>query len=149
MADFNPINSQEEFDAIIKSRLERERETVRKEFVDYEQIKSDLATKTKEAEELTGKITGFETQIKELQTKLTATETSSAKMRIAGEVGLPFSFCDRLKGTNEEEIRKDAEELKQFFDKQAQPAQPLFNPEPEPVNAEDAAYKRMLQDLTK
>ena len=38
--DFEPIETQEQFDAAIKSRLAREREKARAEFADYEELKA-------------------------------------------------------------------------------------------------------------
>lgn len=141
---FTPITSQEEFDSMIKSRLEREANKVRNEFSDYEQLKTALADKTKEAEELSGRISGFESQIAELNKKVTDAETDSVKTRIVHELGLPFELKSRLTGTTEEEIRKDAEGLKQFFNT---PPAPLFNPEHPAANSLDAAYKQVLQGL--
>ena len=46
--DFEPIETQEQFDAAIKSRLAREREKARAEFADYEELKA----RAERAEEL-------------------------------------------------------------------------------------------------
>ena len=70
MAEFTPITTQEAFDEAIKSRLERERASVRKEYADYDSLKESLAKKTKEAEELTGSIGGLKAQIDELSKKV-------------------------------------------------------------------------------
>lgn len=146
MAEFNPINTQEEFDAIIKSRLEREANKVRGEFADYESIKNTLAERNKQLEELNGKISGFETQISDLNAKLSASETGSAKTRIAYEMGLPFELGGRLTGTTEDEIRKDAESLKQLI-RQNEPMQPVFKPDPRQGDPKEAAYKKMIQSM--
>lgn len=148
MAEFTPINSQEEFDAVIKSRLEREANKVRGEFADYNTIKDNLAAKTKETEELNGKISGLESQVKELTLKLSASETDSAKTRIAYEMGIPFELSKRLTGSTEEDIRKDAEGLKQFFNN-GKPQQPLFNPEAPAGDSKDAAFRQLVQGLNK
>ena len=41
--EFKPITTQEEFDAAIKTRLARERATVEKQYVDYEDLKAQVA----------------------------------------------------------------------------------------------------------
>lgn len=146
MAEFTPITTQEEFDAIIKSRLEREANKVRGEFADYESIKNSLAEKNRQLEELNGKISGFETQISDLNAKLSASETGSAKTRIAYEMGLPFELSKRLTGETEDEIRKDADNLKLLIRK-SQPAQPVFNPDPRQGDSKEEAYKQMIQDM--
>ena len=145
MAEFTPINTQEEFDAMIKSRLEREATKVRSEYADYESIKNTLAEKTKKVEELTGKIGELENQKADLSSKLSASETGSAKTRIAYEMGLPYELSTRLNGGTEDEIRKDAESLKQLI-RQNQPAQPVFTPERNP-NTDDAALKKLAESL--
>lgn len=146
MAEFTPINTQEEFDAMIKSRLEREANKVRGEFADYESIKSSLAERTRENEELKGKISGFETQITDLNSKLSASETGSAKTRIAYEMGLPFELSKRLTGETEDEIRRDADSLKQLI-RQSQPVQPIFKPEFRTGDSKDESLKKMIQSM--
>lgn len=147
MAEFTVIETQEQLDAVIKDRLERERNAVRKEFADYDSIKKALEDKTKRETELTGKLGEYEKQIGELTGKLSKSETDSAKTRIAFELGLPFEMCSRLAGTTEEEIRKDAETLSRFVRKQ-NPA-PLYDPEGSNVSKEAAAYKSLLTGIRK
>lgn len=149
MAEFNPINTQEEFDALIKPRLERERNTVKKEFADYEQIKNDLNTAQAEKGKLADEVATLKGQMSELSAKLSASETDSAKTRIALELGLPYEMRNRLKGTSEEEIKKDAEELVKFFNAQKVTPPPLYNPEAKPQDPKDAALREMLQGLKK
>ena len=96
MAEFTPITTQEAFDEAIKSRLERERASVRKEYADYDSLKESLAKKTKEAEELTGSIGGLKAQIDELSKKVSTNETDSAKTRIAYQMRLPYEMSTRL-----------------------------------------------------
>lgn len=147
MAEFKAIETQEQFDSMIKDRLERAKADVRKEYADYESIKSSLAEKTNKETELTGKVSDYEKQIGELKGKLSKSETDSAKTRIAYELGLPFEMCSRLVGTTEEEIRKDAEALSKFV--RVSPPAPLYNPEGGQSSAKDAALKQMVQSLRK
>ena len=41
--EFKPITTQEEFNAAIKARLERQESTIRKEYADYEDLKAQGA----------------------------------------------------------------------------------------------------------
>lgn len=125
MSDFTPIASQEEFDNLIKDRIERAKESVRKDYADYESIKAQLGNKDAEMAKLTERLTSLETEKADLSAKLNATETSSVKMRIAFENGLPFDFCERLRGNTEEELKADAQELSKLFAAH-QPAAPLY-----------------------
>ena len=120
--------AQEELDKVIASRLQRERETVTKQFqtqldeqtqkvTGYENQVADL---NKQIETLTGQVK----EIGDLQSKVKAYETSSVKMRIAREVGLPFELADRLSGEDEKAIREDAEALHKLIGKN-QPISPV------------------------
>ena len=102
--EFTPITTQEQFDSIIGSRLERERA----KYSDYDTLKADVETKNNRIKEL-------ESSVTDLTGKLSKAETDSVKTRIAHELGLPFEAGQRLKGTKEDEIRKDAEALKALF----------------------------------
>lgn len=144
MAEFTPILTQEDFDAAISQRIRRERETVRKEYADYDQVKASL----NDAQKKNGE---HEATIAELQKKIQGYETDSVKTRIALEKGIPLELRDRLTGTTEEEIRKDAETLVKFLSRNEPKAPPLRENEPvetDPRNAASkAAYKKLLKDM--
>lgn len=119
--EFKAIETQEALDAIIKSRLERNTKSVTdsvkaeimKKYEGY--ISPDDAKKSAdEIASLTEKLKASETTIADLTAKISANEISSAKMKIALETGLPSALADRLTGSTEEELRKDAELLAQF-----------------------------------
>ena len=111
MSEFKVINNQEEFDAAIKDRLERERQKAIAPFADYEQIKNDLATLRKQSGEK-------DTTIAQLQKDLQSAKTDLAKTRIALEKGLPQELASRLTGETEDDLRKDADTLAQLFGSQ-------------------------------
>lgn len=108
MADFQPINTQEEFDAAIASRLSREREKAVRPYADYDQIKNDLGTaQTTLAER--------DATIADLTSQLQSTRTDLAKTRIALQKELPAELAERLHGETEEELRQDADSLLKLF----------------------------------
>lgn len=136
MAEFTPINTQEEFDAAVRSRLQRERE----KYADYETIKAENGTLKNQVTALTGEKEALEKKVK-------GHETNSVKMRIAQELNIPASMAERLNGETEEDIRKDAETMANIF-KTAQGAAPLYNPNTQPpANNNDAAMAEMLHSL--
>jgi len=136
MAEFTPINTQEEFDAAVRSRLQRERE----KYADYETIKAENGTLKNQVSALTGEKEALEKKVK-------GHETNSVKMRIAQELNIPASMAERLNGETEEDIRKDAEAMANIF-KTAQGAAPLYNPNTQPpANNNDAAMAEMLHSL--
>lgn len=122
MAEFTPINTQEEFDAAIKSRLERERATISKKYEDYDQIKTDFETLTNEKsswekseQEKTDKITSLEKQLTEANTKAAGLEMENLRTQVAIDKGLPMSLRGRLNGATKEELEKDADSLAKIF----------------------------------
>lgn len=139
MADFVPINTQEEFDSRIKERLEQARNGVRQQFADYETIKNDLAALKEESGKKDATISDLTNQLKGSRTEL-------AKTKIALEKGLPVEMGARLTGETEEEIRKDAEALSALFKKQKTPA-PLKESDPGNGDNKDAAMRELLNGL--
>lgn len=161
MADFTPINTQEEFDAAIKERLKRDREAQAKKFENWVSPEDQQ----KRASE-------YEKQIKALQDAAAESEkvlaekdakiaegaryrTDLEKTRIALAVGLDPKYADRLKGENEEEWKADAAVLAKDF-AAAHRTAPLGSSEssPAPGKAEKTsgkterdAYRAMLNGL--
>lgn len=131
--EFTPITTQEAFDAAINERLEQARSEVRKEFADYETMKSDLET-------LRGQITQKDGAIAGLNAKMT-------KILVAHELGLPMELHTRLNGEKEEDIRKDAAALVKFIGQRKNAAPPLASTEPATVDKNKAAFKGLLEKL--
>ena len=114
MSEFTPINTQEEFDSLIKDRIARERA----KFSDYEDIKSQLA-------QAQTKIADFEKTIesnqkafdklsaesKEKDTKIAGYEADALKTTVAINKKLPMSLRKYLQGATEEELNASADEL--------------------------------------
>ncbi len=153
MADFTPINTQEEFDAAIGERLKRERETVSKKYGDYEDLKkrvadqeSQIDTLTKERDDNAKKYAGYDKSLSELQTQVKAHETNSVKMRIAHETGIPFELAAKLSGETEEDIRKDAETMAKFVTK-SKYVGPLKSDGKAEADGNRAALRTMLQNM--
>ncbi len=154
MGEFKAINTQEELDALIKDRIERERKSISEKYSDYDELKKKNAeyeaqvsklsetNKTFEADKAV-----YEKQISELSSKIKGYETDSAKTRIALEMGLPYEMAGRLSGSTEEEIRKDAETLAKFVSKPA--AAPKSSNEPAKYsNSTDEALRSLVRDMS-
>ncbi|MEG0906573.1 MAG: hypothetical protein RSA49_05185 [Anaerovoracaceae bacterium] len=156
MADFTPINTQEEFDAAISDRLKQERETIAKNYSDYdtmkvrlENIEKDNGSLKAKIEENDKKIKGYEEEKISLTTKLQGYETNSVKMRIAQEVGLPIGLADRLSGDNEEAIRSDAEGMLKMVGGKTEnmpPPPPLNDPEGGKSDGKEG-YRNLLNGI--
>ena len=151
--EFKAIETQEEFDAAIKARLDRNTKTVtdevKKSFEGY--ISPDEAKKlTEQVESLTKALTERDGSIADLTAKNKQYETASVKARIAHEKGLPYELAERLSGETEQDIAADADKLAQFVSSQ-KPAAPLYNPQgagTAAVSGTDAAYMSMLGELS-
>ena len=150
MAEFKPINTQEEFDTAITARLKRERETTEKKYEGWlspeavaEQYKDHITP-----EDVAKKYEGWASPeaIAEKDAKIKGYETNSVKMRIAHEIGLPFELVDRLNGEDEASIRKDAEGFADILGKNTK-ASPLASTEPPEADTKDAALLKMVQGL--
>ena len=163
MGDFTPITSQEQFDAMVKDRLERQSKKFDTEKADLEKkysgyMSSDDLTKLKQS---------YEDQIKDLNTKIEAsasvqTELDSAKKQIeaqkldslriktALENGIPYEFADRLKGTTAEELTADAKLFAKGFTNHAgQHTQPAYNGESKDIDAVSARFYELNPKLKK
>ena len=155
--EFKAITTQEEFDAAIKSRLERERSTIQKQYADYESLKQQVADLTNEkgtwTQTLEAEKKKIQDQLDEANTKVKGLETENLKTKIAIEKGLPLELRTRLSGTTEEEIRADADSLAKLFSAEQRRDLPGFDAgrsdSGSGADKENAAYLKMLKDMTK
>lgn len=150
MGEFKPITTQEEFDAAIAERLKRERKTIedkhqaalseneslKKQLSETQEVleknKTDSESFTKQIEELTGKISGYE--LKDLKTT------------VALKHGIPYELASRLVGTDEESLTNDAKSLSQMIS-QTEPIAPLKSVEPQQTSGQDSAYMHLVDNL--
>lgn len=154
MAEFTPITTQEQFDAMISERLKRERETLSRKYGDYDELKSrvtdyekQLGDMSRSMEEQSRKYAGYDKTLEELRAQVKGYETHSVKMRIAHETGIPYELAGRLSGETEEDIRRDAEGLSRFIGSPT-PAAPLKSTEPAVGDARTAALRSLTTQLT-
>ena len=116
---FKTIETQEEFDQVIKDRLERERTKIQKE------MEEKLNAFTSENAQLKEQVTEFQktiekagekdTQIKQLEGKLQEYERANLKRKIALENGIPYRLADRIQGDDEQSMTEDAKNLSSYF----------------------------------
>lgn len=155
MSDFKVIETQEDFDAAIQKRLERKEKEVAENFKDYlspdkvEALKADyekkLADANKIVEEATSKLNEHDKIVSELTDRATKAETSLLKAKIAHENGVPYELANRLVGSTEEELKKDAETLSGFMKTSTAP--PFRTNETPKGNDKTAALSQMLAQL--
>ena len=152
--EFTPIETQEQFDAMVKDRVERAKKSAAKEFEtqlkDLEQLKESVTEKETEIGTLKAKITELETEKKtsgesyqSMQKELSQVKLSALKQRIAIDAGIPLEMADRLNGEDEESIKEDAEKVKGFIG--AKHVAPSFNNESAPTDPTEAGFRQMAQ----
>ena len=159
MADFTPINTQEEFDAAIKERLKRDREAQAKKYdgwVSPEDQQKRASEYEKQIKALQDAAAESEKVLAEKDAKISEGakyRTDLEKTRIALAAGLKIEYADRLMGENADEWKKDAETLAKDF-AAAHRTAPLGSPEGAPAGgkqdkraAENAAYRSMLNGI--
>lgn len=136
--EFKVIETQEDFDKAIQKRLERAEREIAKKYQDYlapdqvDELKNEYEKRIQKAEESLNaaneKIAGHDQIVADLTTRATTAEGKLLKNRIANESGVPYELADRLVGSNEEELKADAEKFASFLGPKTAP--PLRSTEP-------------------
>lgn len=158
MEEFKPINTQEEFDAAIDSRMSRQESKIRAE---YRELENQVETLKKESEKWTKEKSDYEaviaknkTDFEDLNAKYSEAtgtiadyQTKELKTKVAIEKGLPMELRGYLKGTTEEEIKASADELGKFAS--ASRNIPAADPEGDPPKGDSttASLRGLLKQL--
>lgn len=120
-----PVTTQEQLDKIVKDRLEREREKVRSEFSDYDDLKAK-ALKLDEleksgSEELKKALAEVDNLKGELQTRDENAKLQQMRKQVAKDTGVPE---DLIQGADEESMKTFAEAVAAFAKKPSAPIIP-------------------------
>ena len=150
MTEFKAIETQEQLNAIIKARLDREKE----KYADYDQLAEKIKKLETENTSLKQTISDKETsesttasKIADLEKDVTTWKQKSLKQQIAMKNGLPFDLADRLQGDSEESLNEDAERLASLVSVKNY-TQPLADKEPNlEINSVDAAWRDVVKSL--
>jgi hypothetical protein len=150
MTEFKVIETQEQLDAIIKSRLDREKA----KYSDYDTLAEKIKNLETENTNLKQAITEKETsesttasKIADLEKDVTAWKNKSLKQQIAMKNGLPFDLADRLQGDTEESLNEDAERLASLVSVKNY-TQPLADKEPAfKEKGVDSAWRDVVKNL--
>lgn len=118
---FEPINTQEEFEA-----------RVTEVYGDVKDLQGQITTLTGERDAANAKVKGY--------------ETAAMKRRIAQEKGIPAEFADRLTGETEKDLKADADAMAGMLKAVKGPA-PIFEPGTPAPDAKTAGMASMLSEL--
>lgn len=113
---FKPITSQDEFDAALKSRLERAQRSAEKR---YAKQMEELSAKLKEYEDAQlsaderkdKRLTELEQNLAEATDRYTKLERTRLVESLAREMGLPEKFWSRVQGSTDDEIISDINDM--------------------------------------
>ena len=135
----------EVIDAIMKE-YGKERQTLLEQIDDLTKLTEENEKLKEQVNELTERLKGLEdmeaTQ-SELTQELEKHKLDKLKMQIAYEAGIPLEIYDKLEGETEEELRKDAELIAEYMEKQKK-ILPLAKP---PKIYSNDPYKRFVNEL--
>ena len=125
MDDFKVIETQEDFDKAIQKRLAQKDRELAEQYKDFyspdkvsalkEEHEKEIAKLNKALTEANEKIASHDQVVSDLTTRAVTAESDLLKSRIAHESGVPFELAGRLVGTNEEELKADAEKFASFL----------------------------------
>ena len=156
--EFKIIESQEQFDAAIKGRLEREKVKYTDQIAELtKKYEAQTGDAQKQISELTQALNlakeekeNFDKTLAERDAKIKEYELHSAKTQIAHELGLSYEAVNFLQGSDADESRKSAESLKELVGTKTAP---LADSEAQITNttntASDAALRQMARNLVK
>lgn len=155
MSDFTPIETQEDFDKAIQKRLAQKDRELAEQYKDYlspdkaNALKDEYEKKLADINESLTKanetIKSHDQIVSELTTRATKAEADLLKSRIAHESGVPFELAGRLVGSNEEELKADAQQFASFLAPRQAP--PLSTGETGSGNNANAGLAKMLKDI--
>lgn len=136
MSDFKIIETQEDFDKAIQSRLKQKDRELADKYKDYlspddvTALKADYDKQLEDAnklvEEANKKLSTFDETVSNLTQRAETAENKLLKNKVAYENKLPIELSDRLIGSTEEELKADAEKLSGILKPQGHGAAPLY-----------------------
>lgn len=155
MSEFKVIESQEEFDARIKDRIERAKEKaiedykteIKKTIDDLKSENSSLKNEVAGYKESLEEVKGKDETIKGLNEKISAFERAEVKRNIALEYGLPFKLADKISGDDEDSMKKDAEVMAKYFSESKKSYEPPLKSYEDKADDKDQALKNLLDGL--
>ncbi len=148
MADFTPIETQEQLNAIIQDRLARDRESQAKKYSDYGEIREQRDAYAKQVEELQKQLEAHAADadtIKALQGQIAGYETDSVKTKAALAARLNPEAWGFIQGNTEDEIKESVDRLVKLTGNGTAP--PSRSTEPEPSESKEAAMNAALKQV--
>lgn len=115
---------------------------------DYEDLKSAKDIFEKQIADLQDTLKIKETElgsVDDLKKEVETYKLKDLKTSVAIQAGIPLELAGRLSGSNEDEIKADAEKMAGFVNKKQ--TLPLRTTEPPKADAAEEAYEKMIENL--
>lgn len=149
--EFTPItiNTQEEYDNLVKERIDRAKKSEREKFAGYDDFKAKAEKYDADIKAKEDALKAKEDEIAKLNSKVAQYESDSVKAKVLKEFGLSQDLSKWISGDDEEAMRANAQELQQIVG--VQKTQPLADPESDGDNDDDerTALKKTLKSIRK
>lgn len=157
--NFKAIETQEQFDSVIKERLNRAENKVRDEFKGWtspdalKEIESKYQTQIQSLKDMHSKelekYSGYDAKFEEQNQKIHTLEVSNLKHRIVSEKNLPQSAIEFLNGESEEEISASADRLSKLSQMSAHVSGFTRNTEIPAEDSKTEALREIARGLVK
>lgn len=112
---FEPIESQEQLDAVLKTRLAREREKIKAEYADYDELAEKAKAYDEAQEAQKSEVQKAQEKIAQLEGDIKkrdeADKQREMRAKVAKETGIPESL---IQGTDEESMKAYAAQVVEF-----------------------------------
>lgn len=149
MSEFKTIETQEEFDAAIKKRLEQKDRELADRYKGYmspDQVTAIKAEYEKTINDSAQKLADHDKTVADLTARATKAENTLLRHQVAAEKGIPIELSGRLVGETKEELEKDADSFATYIAPKNTP--PMRSTEPIGVtNKQAAAWAKMLAGM--
>lgn len=161
MSEFKVIETQEDFDAAIKGRLDQQSRKYSEEIstlrAELESLKTERASliekhtafETEKTTEWNNKANSFEEQIRKLTSENSSLREAAVRREVVDKFNIPKEFADRLVGSDEASLSEDAEKLANILNAHSSSRMP--RPDADVIPSEDtntrSAFKEMLSKL--
>lgn len=154
--EFEPIETQEKFNELIRERLARENKKYEgwtspdklQEIKDgYEQSANKKYEGYTSPEDLQTIKKDYELQIETVKNENSSLKASRLRSKVANEFKLPAEMASRLQGTTEEELRTDAKTLAELVSTNKAVVLPLHDGSTGGTTGKNAAIKELLSQL--
>ena len=164
MAEFKPINSQEEFDKAIAERLGRIKKQYEEKYSDYESLKDiqskydalstehsstskQLETMSSQYSELKNSVDKFKQDIADRDAAIETFKKNEMRIKAARTARIPLELAEKINGSTEEEMMEDAKFLSSFLGKKG--GEPFYSNEPSGEPDADTELREFIKQFSK